>query len=291
MGAGEARKLLAEAEQHLLPKCFVSSVIRRVKILTPDGERWTEIRYYKDALGMEFVRIPAGEFKMGSAQTAAVVVRLADANPELYKSERPQHKVRITKPFYIQRTELTRAEYEAVMGKGTQKAGIKDLPASLSWDGFDALCKKLGKRTGVTYRLPTEAEWEYACRAGTTTPFYTGATINSSQANFDGRYVYGSGVKGIYRQKKMAPGKFPANPWGLYDMHGNVGEWCWDWFGQYHANAIVDPRGPQAGTRRTMRGGSFFDDPGNCRSAYRASWPPDRRYGMITRGGRLVIVP
>jgi formylglycine-generating enzyme required for sulfatase activity len=125
-------------------------------------------------------------------------------------------------------------------------------------------------RSANGYRLPTEAEWEYACRAGTTTPFSTGSNITTNQANYDGNYPYNGNAKGTYREKTTAVGSFAANPWGLFDMHGNVYEWCWDWFGDYGSGSQTDPMGASSGTTRVERGGSWNNHGQNLRSALRS---------------------
>jgi formylglycine-generating enzyme required for sulfatase activity len=119
------------------------------------------------------------------------------------------------------------------------------------------------------YRLPTEAQWEYACRAGTTTPFSTGNNITTSQANYDGNYPYTNNAKGEYRQRTTPVGSFAANVWGLYDMHGNVWEWCWDWYGTYETGTQTDPKGAVSGNNRVRRGGSWYDDGQYLRWAFR----------------------
>ena len=119
------------------------------------------------------------------------------------------------------------------------------------------------------YRLPTEAEWEYACRAGTTTPFNTGNYITTDQANFDGRYPYNNYTKGIYRKSTTPVGSFAPNPWGLYDMHGNVWEWCWDWYGGYSKTDQTNPMGPVSGEACISRGGSWYNGVGGLRSSHR----------------------
>ena len=123
----------------------------------------------------------------------------------------------------------------------------------------------------MTYRLPTEAEWEYACRAATTTWFYFGDTISTAQANYDGNHVYGNGHKGVYREKTMPVGSFAPNAFGLYDMHGNVWEWCADWYAKdyYPRRPSKDPQGPGTGRSRVLRGGSWNSGPADCRSARR----------------------
>ena len=129
------------------------------------------------------------------------------------------------------------------------------------------------------YRLPTEAEWEYACRAGTITPFYFGETISTDQANYDGNYVYGQGRKGVYRERTVPVKSFPPNPWGLYGMHGNVWEWVSDWYGaKYYASSpSKDPQGPSNGQYRVLRGGSWGGKPKALRSAARRGTFPAGR--------------
>jgi formylglycine-generating enzyme required for sulfatase activity len=141
-------------------------------------------------------------------------------------------------------------------------------------------------RNANGYRLPTEAEWEYACRAGTTTPFSTGNNITTSQANYDGNYPYNGNAKGTYRQKTTAVGSFQPNAWGLYDMHGNVWEWCWDWYGDYPRGAQTNPSGAASGSDRVLRGGSWYSGAQYLRSASRHSFDPSSWYNSL--GFRLV---
>jgi len=151
------------------------------------------------------------------------------------------------------------------------------------------------EKTGEPFRLPTEAEWEYACRAGTTTPFSTGENLTTGQANYNGNYPYKNNQKGVYRENTVAVGSFAPNAWGLYTMHGNVWEWCGDWYGgKYYeeckAKGIVEnPAGPGTGSHRVLRGGRWGSDAGRCRSAYRGSGTPDYRNAYV--GFRLVFVP
>ena len=139
----------------------------------------------------------------------------------------------------------------------------------------------LGKKDRKTYRLPTEAEWEYACRAGTTTPFHFGDTISVNQANDDGDYTYGNDKKGVCREKTTPVGSFPANAWGLFDMHGNVWEWCADWYGPYPEEELKDPRWFVGGDARVARGGSWNDRPRDCRSACRFWRAPGYRFSNL----------
>jgi formylglycine-generating enzyme required for sulfatase activity len=158
---------------------------------------------------------------------------------------------------------------------------------SVSWEDATTFCRKLSLKTGRKVRLPTEAEWEYACRAGTTMVFNTGDTINTDQANYNGNYPYGNGGKGVYRKETVEVGSFPGNAWGLHDMHGNVLEWCSDWYGQYDISNIIDPYGVANGSRRVLRGGSWHDTARYCRSACRGRNDPG---GRGSGGGFRVVL-
>jgi sulfatase modifying factor 1 len=150
-----------------------------------------------------------------------------------------------------------------------------ELPVdTVSWENCQEFITRLQKRDKNPYRLPTEAEWEYACRAGTTTPFSFGDTISSDQANLDGTITYGNGKRGRLRNKTTPVGSFPCNAWGLYDMHGNLEEWCQDWFGEYSQTNVIDPQWPNVGNYRVLRGGSWLVGPVICRSAHRHSELP-----------------
>jgi len=215
---------------------------------------------------MKLALIPSGTFIMGSPAGEA----LRDDD------EGPQRRVTITKPFYMGIYEVTQAQYEAVTGKNPSYfKGAKNPVERVSWHDAVEFCKALSGKTGQTVRLPTEAEWEYACRAGTTKPFNTGRTISTDQANYDGNFTYGNGRKGVYRKKTVPVGIFGPNAWGLYDMHGNVWEWCSDWYADSYANAETDdPQGPASGASRVLRGGSWGIAPRYCRSANRSRNSP-----------------
>ena len=213
-------------------------------------------------VSMDLVLIPAGVFTMGSP------------NSEGYRSrdEGPQHRVRITRPFYMGKYEVTQSQYERIMDANLSKfRGTNNPVDTVSWNDATEFCRKLSQRTGRKVRLPTEAEWEYACRAGTTTPFHFGKSLSSSQANFNGRFPYGGAAKGVSRNKTTSVGSFPANAWGLHDMHGNLWEWCSDWLyqGYYAKSPQNDPTGPANGSYRVLRGGSWRSNAESCRSAYR----------------------
>jgi formylglycine-generating enzyme required for sulfatase activity len=226
---------------------------------------------------MKFVWVPPGTFLMGSP------------NEEKERNrDEVQHKVTLTRGFFIGVHTVTQEQWTKVMGKNPSKfQGEKKLPVEqVNWNECQEFIRKLQGTDKRSYRLPTEAEWEYACRAGTTTPFHFGATISTEQANYNGNYVYGDGKKGVYREKTVPVGSFPANAWGLHDMHGNVWQWCQDLFAEYPKEAMTDPLG-KTGENRVIRGGSWIDNPLECRSAYRGGCRPVLRHSLI--GLRLCV--
>ncbi|MEH1938205.1 MAG: bifunctional serine/threonine-protein kinase/formylglycine-generating enzyme family protein [Nostoc sp.] len=227
---------------------------------------------------LEMVQIPGGTFMMGSPEGEA----------ERRDHESPQHQVRVPK-FFMGKYAVTQAQYQAIMGGNIfQKIIGNNNPSSfkgekrpvegVSWDEAVEFCKKLSQKAGKTYRLPSEAEWEYACRAGTTTPFYFGETITTDLANYDGKkYPYGSAPKGEYREQTIDVGKFPPNSFGLYDMHGNVWELCLDVYNDNYQDAPKDGSAWLTGkdnSRTLARGGSWNFNARYCRSANRA-WSAD----------------
>jgi sulfatase modifying factor 1 len=215
---------------------------------------------FTNSLGMKFVWIKPGNFMMGSPK-----------EEEGRFDHETQHKVTLTKGFYMGVYTVTQEEWQAVMSNNPSHfKGEKNLPVErVSWDDCQVFINKLRDKDKKPYRLPTEAEWEFCCRAGTTTPFYFGATISTDQANYCGEAVYGNGKEGVYRKKTMPVGSFPANTWGLHDMHGNIGQWCQDWHGYYPQEDVVDPTGAEKGQCRVFRGGSWSTYPKYCRSAFR----------------------
>ena len=206
----------------------------------------------KNDLGMEFVYIPPGSFSMGSPSS----------EPKRDGDEK-QHRVTLTKSFYLQTTEVNQGQWEAVMGNNPSR--FKDCGRNcpverVSWNDIQEFIKKLNAREGANiYRLPTEAEWEYAARAGTTTPFSFGSCLSTDQANYNGNYPMPGCSKGRYREMTVPVASFSPNAWGLYDMHGNVWEWCQDWFGDYPSGAVTDPAGAKSGSVRVLRGGSWIE--------------------------------
>ncbi len=238
-------------------------------------------------LGMEFVLIPAGSFMMGSPPD--------EPNRD---ADEVQHRVVIKKPFYLQVTEVTLGQWRAIMGTPWlgRRRGRPDLPVTrVSW--FDArdFIEKLNALGMGRYRLPTEAEWEYACRAGTTTAYWWGDKITCDRAMYANNHLKAWDCQDYYQKRgieldRPAPVKtFPPNPWGLYDMPGNVWEWCYDWYGPYPRREVVDPTGPPSGRRKVRRGGSWFSTFPRLRSANRNFANPMVRYDTL--GFRLVKEP
>ena len=259
---------------------------------------------------IEWADIPAGTFTMGSPATE--VDRGTD---EI------QHQVSLS-AFKMSKTEITVAQFKAFVestgyvtdaDKGTDYSGSFiwsgtrfEIKAGVNWtcdvkgnprpDGeYNQPVLHVSWNDAVAFaewmgcRLPTEAEWEYACRAGTSTPFHTGDNVTTAQANYNGNYPYNNQAKGEYREKTLPVGSFKPNAFGLYDMHGNVWEWCSDWYGAYSTENQTDPKGPESGSNRVFRGGSWYSYAQFCRSAFRNSSNPDYRYCNL--GVRVVSPP
>ena len=234
-------------------------------LLPGSGEGFRDID-----IGPEMVVIPAGEFWMGSL----------DSEPERSGDEGPRHKVIIPRPFAAGRYAVTFAEWDAAVADGgcggykpeDRGWGRGDRPViNVHWDDAQAYVKWLSEKTGKQYRLLSEAEWEYVARAGTETPFWWGSSITPEQANFDGNYVYAGGATGEYRQKTVPVKSFQANPWGLYQVHGNVWEWTQDCWNASYKGAPNDGSAWMSGdcSLHVLRGGSWYVNPWWLRSAYR----------------------
>jgi formylglycine-generating enzyme required for sulfatase activity len=263
-------------------------------------------------VALTMLRIPAGSFEMGAPETEA----------ESSDRERPVHRVTLGE-FLLAQTPITQAQWRAVAQWQRLAHEDRELwPESLnpdpvaefrdperfrdeqrpvvnvSWHDAMAFCQRLRLRTGQNYTLPSEAQWEYACRAGTTTPFHFGTIISTKLANYNGSEVYEDGKKGEYRRQTVDVASFPANPWGLHDMHGNVWEWCADhWHDNYKGIPedglawidVKDKENDDIMKRRLLRGGSWGGNPRFCRSAYRLNNHPDYRGFSI--GFRVCCLP
>jgi formylglycine-generating enzyme required for sulfatase activity len=260
-----------------------------------------------NSIGMKLVLIPGGKFLMGSPP-----------HEKERDSKEIQHEVTLSKPFYMGVYEVTQREYYKIAGQKPQgkaffdagRGGGPDHPMeNIRWGLAAEFCDKLSelaeeKRSGRRYRLPTEAEWEYAARAGTTTAFHFGNALSAAQANFNGRFPFGISEPGPYLRKTAKVGSYPPNAFGLYDMHGNVAEWCSDWYdpNYYRQSPRVDPKGPANGVvptgykdqqtpgegqfYRVIRGGCWLDEARACRSAFRFRAMPTDPYRLI--GFRVV---
>ncbi len=246
-----------------------------------------------DGVELTMVQIPAGSFLMGSP--AEELGR--------YGGEGPQHQVQL-QGFFMAQTPITQAQWREVAGWQKLHRDLNPNPSyfkgpnrpveQVNWEDAIEFCNRLSQRTGRHYSLPSEAQWEYACRAGTTTPFHFGETISPELANYNANCTYGDGSKGENRKKTTPVGMFPANAWGLHDMHGNVWEWC---LGQWHANyngapqdgnAWLDPDANKD-NYRLLRGGSWGDFPRHCRSASYGHHQPGYVNGLV--GLRVVCLP
>ena len=229
-------------------------------------------------IAIEWVDIPGSTFTMGSPK-----------NERRREDDEIQHQVTLS-GFKMGKYQVTFAQYDAFCeATGREKPSDEDWGRdnrpvmNVSWDDAAAFCEWLGDGC----RLPTEAEWEYACRAGTNTPFYTGDNISTSQANFNGDYPYVKNDEGEYREQTLPVGSFPPNPWGLYDMYGNVYEFCNDWYDSYPRTAQTNPQGPSSGDTKVRRGGNWSGMARFCRSAGRGIISTDYQYRI--NGFRVVF--
>ncbi|MEW5912374.1 MAG: SUMF1/EgtB/PvdO family nonheme iron enzyme, partial [Thermodesulfobacteriota bacterium] len=248
----EERRKTAEREKQEQAKKAATEQARKI------SPRFT------NSVGMEFALIPAGSFMMGSPES----------DEDGYEGERPQHRVEITKPFYLGVTEVTQGQWKAVMGNNPSyyfKQCGDDCPVEgVSWSDAQEFIRRLNRREGKElYRLPTEGEWEYACRAGSSTRYSFGDSESALGDYGWYRSNSGMGTHPVARKK--------ANAWGLYDMHGNVWEWVSDWYGSYSASPTRDPQGPSSGSARVIRGGSWNYFPRLLRSADRLRSDPSNR--------------
>jgi formylglycine-generating enzyme required for sulfatase activity/tRNA A-37 threonylcarbamoyl transferase component Bud32 len=230
---------------------------------------------------MTFVLVPPGTFLMGSPRDEGE----RSAWEKQFDAE-AQHEVTLTRPFYLGKYEVTQAHYEALLGKDKNPSSFKgaDLPVeSVAWTEASAFADTWTKKRGdgLVYHLPTEAAWEYSCRGGrpSSHPFGIGdgTSLSSDQANFDGNYPYGGAAKGKDLGKTCRVGSYPPNAFGIHDMHGNVWEWCADWYGPYPAGNVSNPTGPGEGSSRVIRGGSCTSAGGHCRAANRHRYEPGSR--------------
>jgi formylglycine-generating enzyme required for sulfatase activity len=221
-------------------------------------------RYFTEDLGngvtLEMAAITGGTFMMGSPENEA----------GRQNNESPQHQVTVPS-FFMGKYPVTQAQYQAIMGTNPSHFKGENRPVEIvSWNDAVAFCELLSQRTGKNYTLPSEAQWEYACRAGTTTPFYFGESITPDLVNYDGNYPYGYAPQGEYRIQTTDVGFFPPNAFGLYDMHGNVWEWCFDdWVDSYNNAPTNGSAVTISINAKLLRGGSWFITSGYCRSARR----------------------
>ena len=239
--------------------------------ITALGKPW-KIRHTQS--GIVLVLIPPGEFTMGSPSSET-----------LRGSDEVSHRCRLTQPFYVGLTEVSQAQWRRVMTNNPSQFEAQAHPVeNVTW--ID--CQTFLRNAGAGLRLPTEAEWEYACRAGSTDTFSFGATLSPRQVNFDGNFPYGGAPTGPSRATPVACGSLPANAWGLHEMHGNVLEWCHESPGDYGTGLAIDPIRLASGSFRIVRGGGWNDGAVYCRAAYRDSLSPSHR---ANNTGFRVVLP
>jgi serine/threonine protein kinase len=275
---------VTESNKQNLQSESVSSVTPKKKLLVmskrPDVLPVAD-KKIKNSLGMEFVYIPPGTFIMGSPSS----------EPGRGSNEK-QHRVTLTQGFYMQTTEVTQGQWTAVMGRNPSKftnCGDNCPVETVSWNNAQNFIRMLNRKEGIgTYRLPTEAEWEYSARAGSTTAFANG-NISELKCGHDSNLDAMGWYCGNSNKKTHPVAQKRPNDWGLYDMHGNVNEFVQDRYGKYPSDFVTDPKGPSNGPDRVMRGGCWFADAMDSRSAKRYGLSPDYRYS--SNGFRLVLLP
>ena len=285
--AGAVGSDYAKAErQFKLAKASYDEALRvtpdRVKAAQGPQPGETYVEDLGGGVTLEMVWIPSGRFQMGSPSS----------EEKRDDDEGPVHTVELD-GFWLGKYEVTQAQWQAVMGNNPSHFKGADLPVeSVSWEHCQEFIGKLNAKSQRRFGLPTEAQWEYACRAGTTTPFHFGETISTEQANYDGNDTYGNGRKGVDRKETTSVGSFPANRWGLHDMHGNLREWCADWYDEdyYGKSPRQNPTGPSSGADRVLRGGSWGAHPCVCRSANRYGTYPTSALGSVGHGFRVCCV-
>jgi formylglycine-generating enzyme required for sulfatase activity len=234
-----------------------------------------------NGLGATFRLIPAGRFLMGSPES----------DPDAYSDEKPQHTVMISRSYYMGETEVTQGQWKAVLGtepwkgKDNVREGANYPATNLSWEDAVEYCRRLSELEGRTYRLPTEAEWEYACRGVTKTRYSFGDDAGDlSKYGWFEDNASDKGESYAHEVKQKL-----ANPYGLYDIHGNVWEWCSDWYGDYSVGALTDPLGAAGGSYRVSRGGCWDFQASSCRAALRGGSEPSYRDSYL--GFRLLLSP
>jgi formylglycine-generating enzyme required for sulfatase activity len=245
---------------------FASATVALAELTRIDADHQPPVTAKPTADLISLAFIPPGSFLMGSPEH----------EPHRSKTEGPQHAVTLA-AFWMAKTPITQAQWREVAGWPRVKRDLDPDPSrfkgdsrpveQVSWHDAMEFCHRLSQRTGKNYTLPSEAQWEYACRAGTTTPFHFGATISTEVANYDGNYVYGNGPKGTYREQTTDVASFPANAWGLHDMHGNVWEWCLDKWRDSYEGAPTDGNA-------WMEGDSLGESPAACCAAGRGTTTP-----------------
>ena len=262
------------------------------------SERREAAQEITNSIGMKLVLIPAGQFWMGSGESPESLQKEFGTKAEAFEKERPRHHVRITElfPLYMGTTEVTQGQWERVMG--TRPWSGEDLvkresecaATYVGWEDAVEFCRKLSTKEGRRYRLPTEAQWEYACRAGSTTQYGFG----DNKLDLGTYAWFDENASDIGEKYAHRVGQKRPNTWGLYDMHGNVWEWCQDWYGEdyYSSSAVDDPSGPATGLRRVLRGGCWDERAMFCRSALRFRfWPEARKGRACYVGFRVVLFP